>query len=177
MQPLFEELLRIMCSGRDPSVSTDNSILLVYPPDRELDFRDELLDRFVPALQQEPCNFALVDASTLLFRGFTDAEIAALEEDEFDDYAWMLKGMSQRVEAALSQEILRAAAGMPSGNVIVYNTMALYPAIRFGDVLPGLRSIPAGIVIAFPGEERGGKLHFMAHADGGNYLAVKLFWK
>jgi hypothetical protein len=28
---------------------------------------------------------------------------------------------------------------------------------------------------AFPGEERGGKLHFMNQADGANYLAVKLF--
>ena len=26
-------------------------------------------------------------------------------------------------------------------------------------------------------EERGGKLHFMNQPDGGNYLAVKLFWK
>lgn len=177
MQPMFEDLLRVLCSGGGASVNTDNSILLVYPPERELEFRDELLEKLVPALEQEPCNFALIDASTLLFRGFTTEEISALEEDEFDDYAWMLKGMSQRVEAALSQEIARVAAGMPGGSVIVYGTMALYPAVRFGDVLPGLRSLPARIAIGFPGEECGGKLHFMAHADGGNYLAVKLFWK
>ena len=177
MQPMFDSLLEIMTRATSASVKTDNSILLVYPPERELDFRDELLDKFIPALDREPGHFAVIDASTLLFAGFTDEEISTLEEDEFDDYPWMLKGLSQRVEGALSRAIEDAASGMPGGNIIVHSTISLYPAVRFGDVLPALRSKSARIAIAFPGEERGGKLHFMSHADGGNYLAVKLFWK
>ena len=47
--------------------------------------------------------------------------------------------------------------------------------VRYGEVLRGLRDLDARIVLAFPGEERGGKLHFMNQADGANYLAVKLF--
>lgn len=177
MQPMFDSLLELMTARRSGGVKTDNSVLLVYPPARELDFRSELHDKFLAALEQEPCHFSVVDASKSLFASFTEEEIQELQEDEFEDYRWMLKGLSQRVERTLTIEIQRAAEGMPEGNVIVHNTMALYPAIRFGDVLPGLRDIPARIAIAFPGEERGGKLHFMSQPDGGNYLAVKLFWK
>ena len=49
--------------------------------------------------------------------------------------------------------------------------------VRYGEVLRGLRDAEARIILAFPGEERGGKLHFMNQPDGGNYLAVKLFWR
>ena len=38
-----------------------------------------------------------------------------------------------------------------------------------------MRDLDAYLIVAFPGEERGGKLHFMNQADGANYLAVKLF--
>jgi hypothetical protein len=56
----------------------------------------------------------------------------------------------------------------------VYATVALYPLIRFGEVLRDMRDLDCRILLAFPGEERGGKLHFMNQPDGGNYLAVKL---
>ena len=32
------------------AVMTDNSILLIYPPERELDFRETLFDRCLPGL-------------------------------------------------------------------------------------------------------------------------------
>ena len=64
---------------------------------------------------------------------------------------------------------------IPGGIVIVYATVALFPLVRYGEVLRGLRDVEARIILAFPGEERGGKLHFMNQPDGGNYLAVKLF--
>ena len=46
--------------------------------------------------------------------------------------------------------------------------------VRFGEVLRDLRDLPARVVLAFPGEERGGKLHFNGRPDGGNYLAIKI---
>ena len=49
--------------------------------------------------------------------------------------------------------------------------------MRYGEVLRGLRDLKGRIALAFPGAERGGKLHFMNQPDGGNYLAVKLFWR
>ena len=78
--------------------------------------------------------------------------------------------MCIRDRARLTDE----AAQIPGGNVIVYATVALYPLVRYGEILRSLRDLEARIILAFPGEERGGKLHFMNQADGANYLAVKL---
>ena len=48
MQSLFTDLLELLEKPLPSGggVKTDNSILLVYPPERELDFREYLLDRF-----------------------------------------------------------------------------------------------------------------------------------
>jgi hypothetical protein len=84
------------------------------------------------------------------------------------------QGLTKRVELALQQRSTAIAAETPGCTVLVYATVALYPLVRFGEILRGLRDLPCRTVLAFPGEERGGKLHFMNLLDGGNYLAVKL---
>ena len=52
METMFSGLIELIKAPirHDRGIKTDNSILLVYPPDRELDFREHLLDTFVPAL-------------------------------------------------------------------------------------------------------------------------------
>lgn len=179
MEGMFNALLGLVTEPLRPDrgVKIDNSILLVYPPDKELDFREYLLDTFVPALQARKIAFRLVDLTGFLFTGLTDEGIASLQEDEFDDYRWMQQGLSKRAEAALQTRLTEVAAEVPGGSVLVYATVALYPLVRYAEVLRGLRDLEARIVLAFPGEERGGKLHFMNQPDGGNYLAVKLFWR
>jgi hypothetical protein len=89
----------------------------------------------------------------------------------------MKQGLSTTVENALRRRISQLAEESPGCAVIVYATVALHPLVRFGEVLRELRDVLCRTVLAFPGEERGGKLHFMNQPDGGNYLAVKLFWK
>ncbi len=158
-------------------VKTDSSILLVYPPEKELDFREALLDSFVPALEQRKIAYRLLDLSGFLFEEMDDGTVSALQEDEFDDYHWMQQGLSKRVEAALQIRLEELAGEVPGGNVILYATVALFPLVRYGEVLRSLRDSKARIIVAFPGEERGGKLHFMNQPDGGNYLAIKLFWR
>lgn len=170
------DLLRVPLRA-DRGVKTDNSILLIYPPDRELDFRDFLLDKFVPTLDAEKVLHRVLDLTGFLFSALSEKDIEALQEDEFEDYRWMQQGLSKRAEAALQARLTEVAAEVPGGAVLVHSTVALYPLVRFGEVLRDLRDLPARIVIAFPGEERGGRLHFMNQADGGNYLAVKLFWR
>ena len=85
----------------------------------------------------------------------------SLREDEFDDYTWMQKGFSKRVEAALQARLATIASEVPGGNVLVYATVSLYPLVRYGEILRGMRDLKARVVLAFPGEERGGKLHFI----------------
>ena len=162
---------------RNGGVKTDDSILLIYPPDKELEFREYLLDTFVPAIEAQGISFRLLDLSGFLFGEMNDKTVSLLQEDEFDDYRWMLQGLSKRAEAALHARLEVLAREVPGGNIIVYATVALFPVVRYGEVLRGLRDVDARIIMAFPGEERGGKLHFMNQPDGGNYLAVKLFWQ
>jgi hypothetical protein len=172
----FDELLQLVRKPlRDSGgLKTDNSILFVYPPEQELDFRDYLLDTFAPVLKARGLPFELIDLTGFLFETIDEATLADLEQDEFDDYGWFKQGLSKRVETTLPRRLAEVAATMRGGTIIVYGTVALHPLLRFGEVLRELRDIPARIVIAFPGEERGGKLHFMNQPDGGNYLAVKL---
>ena len=177
MESMFHGLMELIKAPirHDRGVKTDDSILLIYRPDRELDFREYLLDTFVPALDARGVAYRLVDLTGFLFAGLSEEQIEALQEEEFEDYRWMQQGLSKRTEASLHSRLTEEAARVPGGNVIVYATVALYPVVRYGEVLRGLRDLAARIVLAFPGEERGGKLHFMNQADGANYLAVKLF--
>ena len=154
-----------------------STILLIYPPEKELDFREYLKDCFVPRLQAEGVPFRLLDLTGFLFEGLSEETLQNLEEDEFDDYRWMKQALSTTMEAALRKRISQLAEESPGCAVIVYATVALHPLVRYGEVLRELRDVPCRTALAFPGEERGGKLHFMNQPDGGNYLAVKLFWK
>jgi hypothetical protein len=179
MEVMFQTLHKLI---REPlssgsGLKTDNSIMLIYPPEKELDFREYLLDTFIPAIEAQRIAFQLLDLTGFLFAGMSEEETATLEEDEFNDYRWMQQGLSKRVEAALHRRLQEMACETPGGNIIVYATVALFPLVRYGEILRELRDLDARIILAFPGEERGGKLHFMNQPDGGNYLAVKLFWR
>jgi hypothetical protein len=177
MDSMFTALIELLKTPlrHDRGVKIDSSVLLIYPPDRELDFREYLLDTFVPELDAKNIPHRLLDLSGFLFAGLSDEQIESLQEDEFEDYRWMKQGLSKRAEAALQARLTEEASKVPGGNVLVYATVALHPVVRYGEVLKGLRDLEARIVLGFPGEERGGKLHFMNQADGANYLAVKLF--
>ncbi|MGO9118773.1 MAG: BREX protein BrxB domain-containing protein [Desulfomonilaceae bacterium] len=176
MDTKFKALMEIL---KEPlkatgGVKTDNSILMIYPPERELDFREYLMDNFVPQLSAKGLSYRLLDLTGFIFEGLDHETILDLQEEEFEDYRWMKQGLSKRVERSLIARISALAKEVPGGSVIVHSTVAIYPLIRLGDVLRELRDLPIRCVIAFPGEERGGRLHFMNQPDGGNYLAVKL---
>jgi len=179
MRAFFSALLDLIREPLRPNggVKTDSSILLIYPPENELDFREYLIDTFVPQLKALGVPFRLLDLTGFLFEGLSEETLLHLQEDEFDDYRWMKQGLSTSVETALRKRISQLAQESPGCAVIVYATVALYPLVRYGEVLRELRDMPCRTALAFPGEERGGKLHFMNQPDGGNYLAVKLFWK
>jgi hypothetical protein len=179
MQAFFSALLELIKEPLSPNggVKTDSSILLIYPPEKELDFREYLVDTFVPQLKAQGIPFRLLDLEGFIFEGLSENTLRDIQEDEFDDYRWMKQGLSTTVESALRGRISQLAEESPGCAVIVYATVALHPLVRFGEVLRELRDVQCRTVLAFPGEERGGKLHFMNQPDGGNYLAVKLFWK
>lgn len=179
MQSLFADLLDRLKEPRRPDrgVKTDDAILLIYPPEKELDFREQLVESLLPHLRAAEIPFTHLDLTGFLFDVLDPRDVETLQEDEFDDYAWMRQGLSQRVEAALVRRFEALTSATPGATLLVSATVALHPLVRYGEVLRGLRDLKGRIALAFPGEERGGKLHFMNQPDGGNYLAVKLFWR
>ncbi len=176
MQEKFKSLLAIL--GKpvqvEQGVATDNSILVVYPPNEELNFCEHLLDKFIPELQAKDINFELLNLEGFLFEAVDTGTIEDVQEEEFEDYKWAKQGLAKRAEVTLVRQIREIASSNPGCNILIYNTVSLYPLIRFGEILREIRDANCRIVIAFPGEERGGKLHFMNQADGGNYLATKI---
>ena len=86
----------------------------------------------------------------------------------------MKQGLSKRVESGLQRRFAELAAETPGGSIIVYGTISLYPLIRFGEALKGVRDLDCRIVLSHPGTERDGKTYFMDQPDSGNYLMVKL---
>lgn len=176
MRKQFEVLFDLVKEPLRPGggVKTDHSIRFVYSPERELDFRERLLDTFVPLLEAKKVPFRLLDLSGFLFESLDTASIEILQEDEFDDYKWMKQGLSRRIEAGLQKRIAELAKEVPGGAIIAYGTIALYPLIRFGEVLKAIRDLHCRVVIAHPGEDRDGKVYFLDQPDSGNYLTVKL---
>ena len=67
MQGLFTDLLERLEKPLRPDrgVRTDDSILLIYPPERELDFREQLVDAFLPHLQAARIPFTHLDLTGL----------------------------------------------------------------------------------------------------------------
>ncbi len=69
---MHEEFIVLLELLREPlrdsgGIKIDDSILIVYPPESELDFRESLLDRLVPQLAARQLKFRLLDLSGFLF--------------------------------------------------------------------------------------------------------------
>lgn len=155
-------------------IKTDNSIRFIYAPERELDFLDYLFDSFIPLLEAKQIPFLLLDLSDFLFDMLDASSVEMLQEDEFDDYKWMKQALSKRIETSLEKRFSEMAELLPGCTIIAHGTVALYPLIRFGDILKGARDLLCRIVITHPGEDRDGKIYFLDQPDSGNYLTIKL---
>lgn len=173
-----EALKTITATASQPfdraAVMTDNSLLLIYPPERELDFREMLYDRCLPGLKSTDIPYEVLDLAHFLFDCFSDPELEDLQDDEFRNYRLMKQGLSKRAESALCKALQDLSQNAPGTNLFVICTVCLFPLVRYGEVLRNLRDLKCRLFIAFPGEERGGKLHFMNEPDAGNYLAVRI---
>ena len=173
-----EALKTITATASQPfdraAVVTDNSILLIYPPERELDFREMLFDRCLPALRSAGIRFDVLDLAHFLCDCFEEQELDDLQADEFRNYRLMKQGLSKRAESGLCKALHELSQKVPGTNLFLVCTVCLFPLVRYGEVLRNLRDLKCRIFISFPGEERGGKLHFMNEPDAGNYLAVRI---
>jgi len=176
-----DALQAIITAARQPyhqaAVVTDSSFLLIYPPERELDVRSAIQDRCYPELKASGIPYEQLDLSGFLFTCFSSEELTEQADDEFRNYRLTRQGLAARAERLLISRLGEYSAKYPGFNLFVISTVSLFPLVRFGEVLRQLRDLQLRLFIAFPGEERGGKLHFMNEPDGGNYLASKITFK
>src|SRR5262245_3662711 len=114
----------------DPSVRTDSSIFVVYPPELEIELRNHL-GKILAVLEERGVAFRHLDLTTLPYevleaRGLLPDAFSS----EFDDYPALKRGMARAVQDALKERISRAAAEVPGGAIILSGTSALYPVIK-----------------------------------------------
>ncbi|MBK6845114.1 MAG: hypothetical protein IPG88_22920 [Gemmatimonadetes bacterium] len=135
------ELLR--ASLRDKrALKTDNSVLLIYPPERELEFREYLLDTLVPELEAKRIPHRLLDLTGFLFEGLTAEQVEDLQDEEFADYRWLRQGLSKRVESMLLARLKGEAVLILAERAGILDSRA-HPLVRFGEVLRELRDLDA----------------------------------
>lgn len=174
LEAKFRSLRDLLLPPRtDSAVRTDNSILVVYPPEEEHDFRDHL-HKLLEVLKTQGVPHSHLDLTGLPFEALEESgRLPDVYAQECEDLRAVKRGLAGILREALRRRI-EAAAEVGEGTVLLSGSMALYPVIKFADVLSELRHLPCRIVLAFPGHERDGKLYFMNQRDGYNYLAVKL---
>ena len=154
----------------------ERGVLVIYPPEHELEFRQRLDDLLV-TLQAQGVAHTVVDAEMLPFKCL-DAE--GLLEDAFRLEAEEPKELRQylavELPRRLQREMVEAASTVPIGSAIFLKSApALFPWVKFADFLAGL---PTGfscrIIVPFPGHEHGAALNFLDHRDGFNYMARRI---
>lgn len=155
-------------------VSTDRSTLLIYPPERELEANEVVEERIFAELSAESKPYSKLDLRWKLFEYFEPDELADLSEDEFFDRNLARQDIASRMEYQLQENLRTLSASKPHEPIFLLRTSFMHPFVRFGELLKQLRDAESPFYVMFPGEERGGKLHFMNEPDGGNYLATKI---
>ncbi len=167
-------LAKILGKSGDNLVSTDRSTLLIYSPERELEANEIVEERIFSVLAAQNRPYTKWDLRWKLFEYFDPDEVADLSEDEFFDRNLARQDIASRMEYQLQENLRTLSASKPHEPIFLLRTAFMHPFVRFGELLKQLRDVESPFYVMFPGEERGGKLHFMNEPDGGNYLATKI---
>ncbi len=173
----FDKLRELLAVPLDqPPVPAERGILLIYPPDQELDFRQHLTN-FVQMLVAQSIPHALLSVEALPFQCLDDV---ALLGDAFrleaEDPKGLRQYLAEELPNRLRDEVEKTAKQLPvGGTIIIASAPALFPWVKYADFLLALPSgFSCRILIPFPGHEQGAYLHFLNHRDGFNYLARRI---
>lgn len=173
----FEKLLDLLMTPLDePPTPAERGVLLIYPPDQEVEFRQRL-DHFLVTLTAHGIPHEVVDAETLPFECL-DAE--GVLDDAFrleaEDPTGLRQYLAGQLPGLLQKRVNAAATLLPVGSVVFLKcSPALFPWVKYADFLAQLPTgFPCRVVVPFPGHERGAYLHFLDHRDGFNYLARRI---
>lgn len=152
------------------------ALLVVYPPEDELEFRQRYSDLIrewraanidCVELDLSPLPFEVLGERqdlTRLFRLDANPEKAKLQQE-----------IARLVEERLVEDVTRTASEHPGKIVCLQRTAALYPWASYSYLLERCENnIDNTVIIPFPGTENGPELHFLGAKDGYNYRATRV---
>jgi hypothetical protein len=153
----------------------EGALLLIYPPEHELDFRSAYED-LIQELRAANCEIAIIDLRTLLFelleaRGLLDRAFALDAQGSRD----MHDSLSRLLFPDVVARLKAASAQSPQAILLCKHTAALYPWISYSALLSEIEgNIRNVVVLPFPGTEHGQELRFLDNKDGYNYRAARV---
>jgi len=165
-------LLRGQLFRSDPP---SGALLVVYPPEEELSFRDGY-EEFIQELQARENKVIVLDFRTLVFNALQARnllkKVLMLDAQDNPDTRKSLVSMVQKETEA---RILQAAEESPDAILVCKQTASLFPWVSFSEVLKAVEGeIQNTLVIPFPGTESGPSLHFLAAKNGYDYRATRI---
>ncbi len=170
----LEAMLEVLAESlHGPPLPAERGILLVYPPEEELELRERLPEY----LLQVKAPQTTLDVETLPFELLaSEGVLADAYRLEHEDAVWLRRYLAEQLPRLLHQRVRDAGQQLGVGGVIVLETTtALFPWVSYADLLQSLPAhFPCRIVIPFPGHGEGAYLHFLDHRDGFNYLARRI---
>ena len=167
----FDVLRNLLLSPSRP----EGALIVVYPPDQELDFRSRYQD-LIEELQAAGQRVSIVDLRTLVFdmlaeRGLMERALS-LDAAGSRDMHGNLSGMVL-VEALA--RVRQAARTVPDHILLLRHPAALFPWISYSALLSEIEGeVRNTLVLPFPGIESGPELRFLNSKDSYNYRAARI---
>src|SRR5690348_12531518 len=109
LETKFSSLRDLLRPGTPPAVRTDRSILVVYPPEEEHDFRDQL-HKLLVYLKEQRVPHRHLDLTTLPFEALeVSGRLDEVLRLECEDLGAVKRGLARLVQDELKNRITAAA--------------------------------------------------------------------
>lgn len=171
----FDELTQVVKDVSEEAIlGSHRGVLLLYPPEEELAFR-ELLNEWLLHISVQQIPHRVLDLATLPFE-FLESR-GQLERSfrmEFENWSGLRQHLG-RLNGFLKERVLAVGTELGWGNIVLKSTASLYPWVSYAALLEQIPTgFPCRVVIPFPGTAQEGKLHFLDRKTGYNYLARRV---
>ena len=171
----FDELTHVVKDVSEEAIlGSQRGVLLLYPPEEELAFR-ELLNEWLLRISVQKIPHRGLDLSPLPFEVLESR--GQLENSfrlEFESRQRLHQYLG-KLNAFLRDRVLATGEDLGWGSIVLRSTASLYPWVSYAALLEQIPTgFPCRVIIPFPGTAQEGMLHFLDRKTGYNYLARRM---